>query len=108
MQRAVARVRASEDGFTLIEIMIVIVILGILAAITVFAVGGITDRGETNACKANLKTTEIAVEAYWAQNRTYPATLAELTVVPNRLLKTVPEGVVYDGAGNVSSPDCSL
>src|SRR6478609_7225345 len=108
MQRVMEKKRADEGGFTLIELMIVIVILGILDAITVFAVGGITDRGNTSACKANLKTTEIAVEAYWAQNKVYPTTLAAMTVAPNRLLKTVPSGVVYDGASNVSSSDCSL
>ena len=108
MRTETARKRASESGFTLVEIMIVIVILGILAAITVFAVGGITDRGETSACKSNLRNTEIAVEAYWAEHKVYPATLDVLKDPPTRLLKTVPQGVNYDGAGNVSSPNCSL
>ena len=44
-----------EGGFTLIELMIVIVILGILAGIVMFAVGGITDRGTVAACKSDVK-----------------------------------------------------
>ena len=52
-----------DEGFTLIELLIVIVILGILATVVVFAVGGITDQGQTSACKAELKTIEVAVEA---------------------------------------------
>ena len=47
LQESVRKKRAGEGGFTLIELLIVIVILGILAAIVVFAVGGITDRGNT-------------------------------------------------------------
>ena len=39
-----------DKGFTLVELLIVIVILGILATITVFAVRGITDQGQTSAC----------------------------------------------------------
>ena len=39
-----------DKGFTLVELLIVIVILGILATVTVFAVRGITDRGQDNAC----------------------------------------------------------
>ena len=39
-----------DKGFTLVELLIVIVILGILATVTVFAVRGITDRGQENAC----------------------------------------------------------
>ena len=56
-----------DKGFTLVELLIVIVILGILATVTVFAVRGITDQGQTSACSANIKTLEVAVESYFAQ-----------------------------------------
>ena len=45
-----------DKGFTLVELLIVIVILGILATVTVFAVRGITDRGQTTACEADKRT----------------------------------------------------
>ena len=61
----------SEGGFTLIELLIVIVILGILAGIVVFAVGGITDRGQASACKADKKTLQVAEEANFAKFTTY-------------------------------------
>jgi general secretion pathway protein G len=64
-----------EGGFTLIELMIVIVILGILAGIVLFAVGGITDRGTTAACKTDLSTIQTGVEAYYAKQGSYPAHL---------------------------------
>ena len=57
-----------DKGFTLVELLIVIVILGILATVTVFAVRGITDQGQQSACKADQKTLEVAVEAFIAQN----------------------------------------
>ena len=57
-----------DKGFTLVELLIVIVILGILATVTVFAVRGITDRGQTSACDTEKKTLQTAVEAYFANN----------------------------------------
>ena len=69
---ALRKARKDEGGFTLIELLIVIVILGVLAGIVVFSVRGITDRGDEAACKANLKTVEIAVEAYYAKNGSIP------------------------------------
>jgi general secretion pathway protein G len=74
MHRAIERAR-SEDGFTLIELMIVSVILGVLAGIVIFAVGGITDNGNVAACKSDVKTLSVAVEAYKAKNGTYPTHL---------------------------------
>ncbi len=56
-----------DRGFTLVELLIVIVILGILSTLTVFAVRGITDRGQTNACTAEVKTLQTSVESYFAQ-----------------------------------------
>ncbi len=56
-----------DKGFTLVELLIVIVILGILATVTVFAVRGITDQGQTSACEADQKTLETAAETWFAQ-----------------------------------------
>lgn len=55
-----------DKGFTLVELLIVIVILGILATVTVFAVTGITNKGKTSACNSDKKTLETAEEAYQA------------------------------------------
>lgn len=58
--------KKKDEGFTLVELLIVIVILGILATIVVFAVRGITDQGQENACKSTAKSYEVAIEAWYA------------------------------------------
>ena len=70
MLAQIRKARQSESGFTLIELLIVIVILGVLAGVVVFAVGGITDKGKTAACKADYKTIQVAAEAYFANGGT--------------------------------------
>ena len=55
-----------DRGFTLVELLIVIVILGILATVTVFAVRGITDKGQANSCKVERRAIETAFEAFYA------------------------------------------
>jgi general secretion pathway protein G len=60
-----------NKGFTLVELLIVIVILGILATVTVFAVTGITNKGKTSACQSDAKTIQTAEEAFSANNGTY-------------------------------------
>ena len=71
IQRSISRKRAGEGGFTLVELLVVIVILAILAAIVVFAVGGITDKGQTSSCKADRSSLETAEEAFFAENDNY-------------------------------------
>lgn len=95
-----------DRGFTLVELLIVIVILGILATVTVFAVRGITDRGKAATCSADKKTLEVAVEAYWAQNGGNPAN--EAALVTAKLLTAastnydVADGVISAQAGNTN------
>ena len=99
MQRMIKRAR-EEGGFTLIELMIVIVILGILAGIVLFAVGGITDRGTKAACKTDLSTIQTGVEAYYAKNGAY-VDMAGL--VSNKLLREAPETTHYVISINTSN-----
>ncbi len=92
-----------DKGFTLVELLIVIVILGILATVTVFAVRGITDQGQTSACAADQKTLQVAVEAYYAKfgndrrggSRRRPIWSAQaLLGFSRRATTTSPDGVV--------------
>jgi len=78
-----------DKGFTLVELLIVIVILGILATITVFAVRGITDQGQTSACAADQKTLQTASEAYFAQEGTAAGTPSAADLVASGLLVEV-------------------
>ena len=78
LQRIRAARQQKESGFTLTELLIVIVILGILAGIVVFAVSAFNDRGEEAACKADYKATQVAVEAYYAKEGAYPTAWANI------------------------------
>ncbi|MFN8028524.1 MAG: prepilin-type N-terminal cleavage/methylation domain-containing protein [Acidimicrobiia bacterium] len=105
IQEAMRKHRSDEGGFTLIELLIVIVILGILAAIVVFAVGGITDKGNQSACKSDLKNVEVAQEAYYAKNSVYAADVGAL--VTAKLLREAPNSSKYtistDNTGAVTA-----
>ena len=66
MQNEIVQTPKNDRGFTLVELLIVIVILGILAAVTVFAVRGITDKSQENSCATEKRAIETATEAYFA------------------------------------------
>ena len=61
----------SEKGFTLIEMLIVIIILGILIAIAVPAYLGFRERAHDASAKSNVRAAVPAVEAYGADNDGY-------------------------------------
>ena len=59
--------RSEDKGFTLVELLIVITIMGILATVAVFAVRGVTNNAQVNTCKSDRSTLQTAVETYFAQ-----------------------------------------
>ena len=68
--------KKNSGGWTLIELFIVIVILGLIAAVTVPAYMNMTDSAEINACQAAQATIRSAVSIYYAKNKgVLPASL---------------------------------
>ena len=60
------RGRRGQQGFTLIELLVVVTILGILAGIVTLSLVGITSHANVQACQAEYKTVQSALDAYAA------------------------------------------
>lgn len=62
--------RKRNDGFTLVELMVVVLIMGILVAVAVPVFRAAKSSAEANTCKANQRTVLGAIQAYNAANAT--------------------------------------
>ncbi len=95
----------SRSGFTIVELLIVIVVIGILAAITIVAYSGITARANTVKAQTNAESIQKVAEAYNADPPTgasgYPATRGALTGY-NGSAK-IPSGITWGTPANTST-----
>lgn len=77
-----------EAGFTLVELMVVIVIIGILATVVVINVLPDVDRAAQTRAKADIATLESALTSYRADQLAFPSTQQGLSA-----LKSPPSGL---------------
>ena len=99
-------VRGAKDrGFTLVEILIAIVLVGILSGVVVVGISNLTSKGSQSACTASLDAAKAGTIVYFTSNAAYPTTLTQLTAstptVPSAL--TLPSGVTINTAA-VTTP----
>jgi general secretion pathway protein G len=66
--------RAKQRGFTLIEVMVVVVILGILAALVVPKIMGRPDEARVIKARQDVQAIEAALNLYRLDNHAYPGT----------------------------------
>jgi general secretion pathway protein G len=69
-----SRLLVQRAGFTLIEIMVVIIILGLLATLVIPNITGYTEKAKREKARADIASLEGALELFKADNGFYPTT----------------------------------
>jgi general secretion pathway protein G len=90
----------SKKGFTIVELLIVIVVIGILATLVIVTFTGIQQKGRNSQRQTDVKAIQSQVEAFFAQHGFYP-TLADLQTASfvSTYLKGLPPDALKDPKG---------
>ena len=91
--------RLDNKGFTLVEILVVIAIIGILAAIAIPQFAKYRKDGYNASALSDIRNAATAQEAYFADNKVYAGSLERLTVTLD-LVKTPDVNLIVTGNGS--------
>lgn len=99
----------NKRGVTLIELLLVVVILGVLAAIAIPRITASSTTAKINACATNIDIMNSQIEMYRADTGSYPATLDALVTDPNYFpddLPVCPSGGTYTMSSDPARTSC--
>jgi general secretion pathway protein G len=108
LARPGARRREESRGFTLIELMVVLVLIAILLTIAVPRYFGTVDKGKLSVQRQNIAAIRDAIDKYYGDQGKYPDTLQDL--VDKRYLREIPVDPLTEHRDWVTVPpaDASL
>ena len=95
--------KAISSGFTIVELLVVVVIIGILASIVIVSYSGITARANTSAAQTAARTIAQKSELYAIEKSRYPLQLSDLTSENGTTYYLPPSG--YTNSPLTSAPE---
>jgi len=98
-----------QSGFTIVELLIVIVVIGILAALVITTYAGIQAKARNAKRQTDMNAVQTQLEAYFAQNGNYPtyANLSSSTWDTTNL-KSLDQGALHDPSSSSTGITLSL
>jgi prepilin-type N-terminal cleavage/methylation domain-containing protein len=107
--RKMIRALSREAGFTLVEMLVTVTILGVLAAVVTVGVGGASSNAQIRANQATFGDFQSAVDSWLASNPTFTTADIPVTATDQAGVSALwyqSDGAVAASAANLSSVSC--
>lgn len=104
MTNAIRRGLRRDDGFTLIELMVVVMIIAVLIAIAIPSFLGFRQSAQDRSAQSEVRSVLLAEKAFWLENGDYTGAAADITAFePNATVAAAPADGVYIDLNAASS-----